>query len=91
MPLLQVPHKRLRFGGGATSSADGCVGQAGVPGALPGLGTSDQVVSLSLSGKNGRMLSYRYHCLSAKRDLSEEQLKAASLDLVTSMVMTSSD
>ena len=67
---LQVPHQCLRFGGGSiASSAGGCVGRGGVPGALPGLGTSGkrQVVSLSLSGQNGRMLSYRYHRLSAER------------------------
>ena len=39
-------------------SAGGYVGRAGIPTALPGLGTSGkgQVVSLSQSGQNGQML-----------------------------------
>ena len=42
-------------------------GVPGAPGALPGLGTfgKGQVISLSPSGLNGRILSYKYHCRSA--------------------------
>ena len=50
---------RLRVAGGSTVSLWGCGRRTDVPGTLPGLGTSGkgQVVSLSLSGQNGRTLS----------------------------------
>ena len=42
-----------------------------MPGSLPGLGAwgKGQVIFLSLSGQNGWILSYWYHCLSPERPL----------------------
>ncbi len=65
---LQIPHVRVRLGGGgAVSPFSGSSGFMEPPLLPPGFGTDGcgQTVSLSGSGQNGLILSYRYHWRSA--------------------------
>ena len=66
---LQISHVRARLAGGLEEFSS--ISGVGVPGLLDSLGTvgSGQVTSLSLSGQNGLICSYKYHCRSAERPL----------------------
>ena len=64
-----------------SGSGAGVASRAGVPRVLLGFGQvgKGQVISLTLSGQNGLMWSYRYHCRSADRPLGETTDGSSSL------------